>query len=207
MKMTVAEIAELAGCSRSIVNMRIKQIMPWVSAGKGRKTMVNREDAEKLLPTLPITNRDLIMEIKEPNVQNEVSTSGTSEVGPIIDAIKEMQTENKAFMLKVIEIITPTHTAPITSEIEAPVTVPRLSAPAPEMSSRDRINKIVRGYCAEQRIPYRDGWDRLYIEHKYRCNKDMKLKAKNRGMSTMDLFVKDGEIHNLLAIALEIYGE
>jgi hypothetical protein len=35
----------------------------------------------------------------------------------------------------------------------------------------------------------------------------MKLKAKNRGMSTMDLFVKDGEIHNLLAIALEIYGE
>lgn len=205
MKMTVAEIAELAGCSRSIVNMRIKQIMPWVSAGKGRKTMVNKEDAEKLLPTLPITNKDLIMEIKEPNVQNEVSASGTSESGSIIDAISKMQERQEAFMLKVIELITPTAT--ITSKIEAPCPVPQLSAPAPEMSSRDRINKIVRGYCAERRIPYRDGWDRLYVEHKYRRNKNMKLKAKNRNMSTMDLFVKDVEIHNLLAIALEIYGE
>jgi len=178
MKMTVAEIAELTGCSKSIVRTRIRQIMPEASAGQGGRTMLDKEQAFRLIETLPITNRELAIELRDGNGANGHAPSAPSEIDRLAKTME-------VFMEKIIEIVSPAHQAPIKSEIEAPITVPRLSAPAPEMSSRDR----------------------LYMEHRYRCNKDMKLKAKNRSMKTMDLFVKDGEIHNLLAIALEIYGE
>lgn len=202
MKMTVKQIAEVAGCHYKTVGYYANKIFPATAEGKGKKRYYDQAQSLAIMEAIP--KRKMVIGVKKEETllpEEKKAPSGLEGV------LERMEARQEAFMLKVIEIITPAHAAPITSEIEAPCPVPRLSAPAPEMSSRDRINKIVRGYCAEQRIPYRDGWDRLYVEHKYRCNKDMKLKAKNRGMSTMDLFVKDGEIHNLLAIAIQIYGE
>ncbi len=204
MKMTVEEIAKLAGCSKSIVNARIRRIMPEASAGRGGKTMLDEYQADALMKTLPITNRDLILEIREANKPNEVRSSGSSDLGPIVQAIDKMQSRQEDFMLKMVEMLKPDQTKP---EIEAPATVPQLLAPAPEISSRDRINKIVRGYCQEKRIPFKDGFNRIYLKHKYACNKDLKLKAKNRDIKTLDMFELEGEIQNLLAIAIKIYGE
>lgn len=82
--------------------------------------------------------------------------------------------------------------------------LPIASDPAPEKSTRAKINEIVRSYVTRTKANYTFAWNKLYSELYYRCHIDVNARAKRRKETKLDLVEKAGFIEQLHAIASEI---
>lgn len=85
--------------------------------------------------------------------------------------------------------------------IEAPGMVAR------EMSTQAMINRIVRGYCIANHVEYADAYKTLYREFRDRYGIDIPVRARNRGMSAINLAARDGLLDSLHAVAYRIFVE
>lgn len=81
---------------------------------------------------------------------------------------------------------------------------PTTEGSAPVKSDRAKLNELVRLYCLSHAMSYRDVWNKLYSELKYRCHIDVKIRAKNKGCSPLDIAEETGFILQLCAIAEEL---
>ena len=79
--------------------------------------------------------------------------------------------------------------------------------PAPQISNRNEINKIVRNYADNQGEEFRDIWHRLYSDFDYRIGRQFSKCAKNRNMSTIDYIENEGLMGELLATAIDLFQE
>lgn len=70
-----------------------------------------------------------------------------------------------------------------------------------EKTTRAKLNALQRWYCFVRQHDFQDVWNNIYSEHKYRYHVDLKRRAKNAGMSTLDYAEREGYIEQLYAVA------
>lgn len=83
-----------------------------------------------------------------------------------------------------------------------------LSPPSVEplhLSTRLKINRLVRDYALFHKIAYRDVWQRLYTSFRDRYHIDLIARAKNNGkLKPLDICEQLGMIEELYAVAYEL---
>jgi KilA-N domain len=79
--------------------------------------------------------------------------------------------------------------------------LPYSDKPAPEKSTRMKVNELVRDYCYRNNVSHREVWVKLYREFRVRCHVDATIRAKNQGKLAMDVVDELGLIDELHAIA------
>ncbi|MGB3205188.1 MAG: BRO family protein [Crinalium sp.] len=87
------------------------------------------------------------------------------------------------------------------AELKALPTAPFKAVPK---SSRAKLNEIVRNYVARTNGDYREVWNKLYRELRYRVGYDVKRRAEIRQEKPLDILEQNGLLDHLLAIACEI---
>lgn len=83
-------------------------------------------------------------------------------------------------------------------------TVERAESSAPPMTTRDKINQLVRAYCTATAAAHAEVWVRLYKELFYRSRFNAQLRARNAGKTALDCVEEAGLLPELYAIASEI---
>jgi transposase len=78
--------------------------------------------------------------------------------------------------------------------------------PAPQISDREKLNKIVRQYAKDQGISHSVVWGTLYSELYYRLNVNVRLRAENRNIPVIEYIDQEGLMPETLSIALEVFG-
>lgn len=88
--------------------------------------------------------------------------------------------------------------------------VPLPEVEAEELSTRAKLNRLIRDYSAANAIHYRDIWKRLYREFKDRYHIDLRQRAKNieesggKKFSPLDICERLGKIEELYAVAFDL---
>ncbi|MDV3002447.1 MAG: hypothetical protein N5P05_004102 (plasmid) [Chroococcopsis gigantea SAG 12.99] len=82
--------------------------------------------------------------------------------------------------------------------------LPWSDIPAPELTTRAKLNQLVRNYVARSNASYQEVWRKLYKEMYYRCGYNAVIRAKNRNTSALDAAESDGFLDSLYSIASEL---
>ncbi|MBP0006247.1 MAG: hypothetical protein J7642_21435 [Cyanobacteria bacterium SBC] len=82
--------------------------------------------------------------------------------------------------------------------------VPRSDTPAPQVTTRAKINRLVRDFAQREGLDYRQVWRRLYTEAYYRLHVNFRQRAKKRGGTALDAVEAAGMLDELYAIASEV---
>lgn len=201
--MTVREIMELTKLSRNNVLRVIRQQYPGLMK-KGKKTKLNRTQSENVVCVLRKTG--LISPI-----QNGEGPSQNAEVSVITD-IKLLSVSISQMAESMNNLA-----AGIAGQVEFQNNRIRLlenkfqkridALPAPQISTRNEINRIVREEVEKTGADYRDVWHLLYNDFGYRMNRNYGKCAKNRSMKTIDYIEQEGILGELLATARELFTE
>lgn len=78
--------------------------------------------------------------------------------------------------------------------------------PPPPLDPRGQIRRIV-AKAARAQGNYREVWNELYTQSYYRLHVNLKERADNRGIDTLDYAEQEGYLPALLAIAKAVFGE
>lgn len=78
--------------------------------------------------------------------------------------------------------------------------------PAPQISDRENLNRIIRQYAKDQGISHSVVWGTLYSELYYRLNVNVRLRAENRNIPVIEYIDQEGLMPETLSIALEMFG-
>lgn len=78
--------------------------------------------------------------------------------------------------------------------------------PAPQISDRENLNRIIRQYAKDQGISHSVVWGTLYSELYYRLNVNVRLRAENRNIPVIEYIDQEGLMPETLSIALEVFG-
>lgn len=73
-------------------------------------------------------------------------------------------------------------------------------------SVRAKINQIVRSYAQKNSMEYWMVWGELYKEFYYRNSVNVKERAKNRGISSMDYLEQNDLLEDVLALCVELFS-
>lgn len=92
------------------------------------------------------------------------------------------------------------------SNIENKIEERKAILPAPSISPRQNITKIVREYAVKEEKDFRDVYRELYRDFSYRYHMDIEKRAKNRDMAKMDYIETEGLIENLEAVAIDLFA-
>jgi prophage antirepressor-like protein len=76
-----------------------------------------------------------------------------------------------------------------------------------EITPRAQIVKLVREYASNKKLEYRECFDQLYLQFKYRNHFDLKAIARNRNISPIEAAQQIGEIGSLLSLAVCLFVE
>jgi len=101
-------------------------------------------------------------------------------------------------------IILMSKTVPVRSYI--PPTKQIESVSVPEMSSRNKLNQIVRFHCDNTEEPHGMAWNRLYNAIYYRLGINVNVRSKNIGISAIEYLEQEELIEKAIVIAEELYG-
>jgi hypothetical protein len=77
--------------------------------------------------------------------------------------------------------------------------------PAPQISDRENLNRIIRQYAKEQGFSHSVVWGRLYNELYYRLNINVRLRAENRNVSVIEYIDQENLMPEALSVAMEIF--
>jgi hypothetical protein len=83
--------------------------------------------------------------------------------------------------------------------------LPRSDQPAAPLTTRDKINMLVRGWCFAHRIDYADGWRKLYHQFTYRYHFNVRHWSEQWGLSKIDVIERVGRLEELYALATELF--
>lgn len=84
------------------------------------------------------------------------------------------------------------------------IEIPLLAEKPREITTRAKINQMVRRYSKENLIPHNLVWGKLYTQLYYRYQYNAQIRSKNNGMPTLDCVHHDGQMENLFKIAFEL---
>jgi len=195
--MTIKEIMELTGLSKSTVTRGIKDIYPF-SIEKGKKTNLTKQESKIVIMNLKKRGIFKDNQNESEPVQNE-SVLIQNEPDKFMLAIESMnnlasaifaQVKNQDSRIAVLE-------GKFQKRIDA--------LPSPVISVRNEINRIVRDEVEGSGSDYRDVWHILYSDFNYRMGRSFSVCAKNRQMKTIDYIESEGYISELLATARELF--
>jgi seryl-tRNA synthetase len=81
---------------------------------------------------------------------------------------------------------------------------------AEELTTRAKLNRLVRDYSAANAVHFQEVWRRVYREFRDRYHVDLKQRAKNiqanggRKFTSLDVCEQLGKIEELYAVAFEV---
>lgn len=190
--MTIRELAETAGCSEKTVKRIVAEKMP----GKmqhGKVTRFTWDEAHKIMELLPKRNVVDSGQMSSVQVTNVPSGDTAVMLAKIAEAMG-------AIALAVENI------SGRVSKVESRIEQRQALLPAPQISPRQNISKLVRKYAEKNDFEYNEVWRELYREYGYRTHSNPSIAAKNRGMSVIDYLDSEGQIETLEAVALDFLG-
>lgn len=82
--------------------------------------------------------------------------------------------------------------------------LPEPSVNAAEKSTRSCINQKIRQHARSRDIEFRELWNMVYTEFKYRYHIDIKLRAANRGLTPLDYVDSIDMMDEFYAVTCEI---
>lgn len=90
--------------------------------------------------------------------------------------------------------------------VQPQVEAKKQELPPPPLDHRGQIRRIV-AKAARSQGNYREIWNELYTQSYYRLHVNLKERADNRGIDTLDYAEQEGYLPALLAIAKAVFGE
>ena len=84
--------------------------------------------------------------------------------------------------------------------------LPAAETEAPEKNTRAKLNEIVRAYAGATQSRAQDAWRELYREVYYRLGVNVGVRAKNRGISKIEVLDRQNMLMSAYAIAQKIFG-
>lgn len=78
--------------------------------------------------------------------------------------------------------------------------------PAPSISPRQNVSKIVREYSINKNLGFKEAYNMLYTDFGYRTHMNVSQRANNRSMAKMDYIEAEGMIETLEAVAIDTMG-
>lgn len=82
--------------------------------------------------------------------------------------------------------------------------LPKSEIPALKTSDRLAISQLVRSWAVKNSVDFKDVWNKLYLELKYRYSFDVAARARNSGKPKLDIVEEAGLIQQLYAIATDV---
>lgn len=74
-----------------------------------------------------------------------------------------------------------------------------------DLTTRAKVNRMVRDYCHRWGKNHREAWGWLYREFRDRYHFDLVERAKHRGLKPLEMAELLGQLENLYAIAYQIF--
>lgn len=112
----------------------------------------------------------------------------------------EAQAETNNLIVKVLSKIDSVFQMKTISEKDNLV---RLPVSIPDMDIRSEINKTIRDYAVKENMPFNVVWDLVYTDFNYIYHTNVKVKAKNKGVSVISYIEAEGKLSELLAVAIK----
>lgn len=75
----------------------------------------------------------------------------------------------------------------------------------PELTTRARLNRLLRDYCFQNSMDHRSAFNRLYLETRDRLHVDLKTRAKGKE-TPLDVAERLGLMDKLYALAYHLFG-
>lgn len=192
--MTIKEMAGQAGVSKQSIANWIRRLYPGVEMVRGRVTNLNREQALKIMGSVNKKNfvtpieKTTTLSTKTSTLSNDNSNQILTVLTSILDRMdkRTYATEDRL------------------SKLEDKYVERKALLPAPQMTDRANINKLVRAYVEKYKMTHSEGWGVLYSNFYYIYNKNIKLCAKNRNMKPLDYVAETDMMSELLSIAIDL---
>ncbi len=87
------------------------------------------------------------------------------------------------------------------TELSPPIVEPK------NLSTRLKINRLVRDYATAHDLAYRDTWRLLYAEFRDRYHINLRIRARNNGkLKPLDICEQLGMIEELYAVASSLFA-
>lgn len=199
--MTIKEIMELTGLSRDTIRREINRTFPGLSK-KGKTTKLDEKQAIEIVGNLkksgfitPAQNKQVPTQNADVAVITDIRLLSVS-IAEIAQSVNNLAAGiNGIVQNQDIRI----------SRLENKFKKRIDALPAPQISIRNAINKIVREKAEKTGADYQDVWHLLYTDFAYRMSRNFTVCAKNRNMKTIDYIESEGFLGELLATAREIF--
>jgi len=181
--MTLREMAEVAGVSPETVRAKAKELYP-DKFMKGKKTFFNQQEAIPIMAELrkkgfvqPTENLEVITRTDLMTMVAPIVAETIKQLIPLIQSVSQGRNEIGQ-----------------TAEVK-PV--------LPPISPRKELN-LLANQAGRSIGSYSEPWNQIYKNAYYRLGINLRERAKNRGMDTLDYAEAEGYLPQLVAIAREI---
>ena len=194
--MTVKEIALFTGKTEKTIQRWVKKASDKMSsvadkmssAGHGKTVHYDIDEVEAIL-TAGSMSKDAVSILMENARKN---------LEPKNDPLLMILEQNNLLMAKMIEII---------EDRAIPARKEPIAISAPAKSTRKELNQLVRRYADEKlNRDYQKAWNILYQETLYRMSRNVKVCAKNQGISKIAYMEHEGMIDSAISIIVELLG-
>lgn len=194
--MTIKQMAEAAGVSPETIRRTGKTMFP-VRFENGKRTVFNQAEAIEIMKTVRKKNMVFLptQPVQVPTQTEKVSSILTEKDLALISSL------TAGIVSKVFENLD-TRMGRLETRIEKH----RELLPPKAMSDRKRLAMIVNSYCGRNGYDHRSAYQELYRDFNYRYNTNVNLRAKHRGIKTIDQIDDDGMLPELLSVAAEIFA-
>jgi len=204
--MTIKEIASLTGKSS-------RSIQRWINEASDKMAglSVKMSDSEKSKKPADFTFDETLSILRAGKVSKDLidilienmNGKGQSVNQSSLLSQKDIELISTIVSMTVSKIIQSLDTR--MNNIESKYNEKQALLPAPGLSDRDNLRKIVSSYAEKKKISHSIAWNKLYQESYYRLNINLKERAKHRNITIIDYAESEGYIPKLLSIAMEIF--
>ena len=74
-----------------------------------------------------------------------------------------------------------------------------------DLTTRAKVNRLVREHCFKTGMDHREAWGWLYREFRDRYHFDLVERAKHRGLKPLEVAELEGQLENVYAVAHQIF--
>ena len=193
--MTIRQISEAAGCSIITVRRVGKMMFPDVKAeSRGMAIDYDREQSIQIMNRLPKKNYvNNPTQMITPPLSNDQPSTLTKKDLEMIGAIVGHVMNSLDKRVSLIENI---------------VEERKELLPSVNLTPRAKLNKVINEFAVISfGGDHREAWNALYQDIYYRLHKNVRVCAKNAGLSKIDYIEQEGLIETAISIVIELMGE